>query len=174
MSLSRRAAVLGAAASLLGGGSVWARDRRRVLKLVHSITKERLEAAYFVDGRYDGDAMLRIAALLRDRTNKRTHRIDTRLVDLMYALQRKLGGGPLVVTSGYRHLITNTRAHREDASFAKDSFHMSGRAVDIALGTGALERARDAAQALRRGGVGYYPDANYLHLDTGPVRAWSG
>jgi uncharacterized protein YcbK (DUF882 family) len=31
---------------------------------------------------------------------------------------------------------------------------------------------RRAALALRGGGVGYYPYANFVHVDTGPVRHW--
>ena len=31
---------------------------------------------------------------------------------------------------------------------------------------------RDAGLALGRGGVGYYPESDFVHLDTGPVRRW--
>ena len=31
---------------------------------------------------------------------------------------------------------------------------------------------RDAALALKAGGVGYYPKSNFVHVDTGAVRAW--
>ncbi|HXY41414.1 MAG TPA: DUF882 domain-containing protein [Vicinamibacteria bacterium] len=33
-------------------------------------------------------------------------------------------------------------------------------------------RIRQAALALRRGGVGYYPQRDFIHVDTGPLRAW--
>lgn len=32
---------------------------------------------------------------------------------------------------------------------------------------------RDAALELRRGGVGYYPGSDFVHVDTGRVRSWS-
>ena len=35
-----------------------------------------------------------------------------------------------------------------------------------------LATAWRAAMALRSGGVGYYPEANFIHVDTGPVRYW--
>jgi uncharacterized protein YcbK (DUF882 family) len=39
--------------------------------------------------------------------------------------------------------------------------------------TGADTRnLRRAAIAMRRGGVGYYPAADFVHLDTGRVRTW--
>jgi uncharacterized protein YcbK (DUF882 family) len=28
------------------------------------------------------------------------------------------------------------------------------------------------AQRLRRGGVGYYPDSDFVHVDTGKIRSW--
>jgi uncharacterized protein YcbK (DUF882 family) len=31
---------------------------------------------------------------------------------------------------------------------------------------------RRAALALRRGGVGYYPNSDFIHVDTGRVRQW--
>ena len=35
-----------------------------------------------------------------------------------------------------------------------------------------LPELRDAALSLRAGGVGYYPDSQFVHLDTGRVRSW--
>jgi uncharacterized protein YcbK (DUF882 family) len=49
---------------------------------------------------------------------------------------------------------------------------MQGRAVDIALqGVSTLD-FRDAALALKRGGVGTYSKSGFVHLDTGRVRRW--
>jgi uncharacterized protein YcbK (DUF882 family) len=31
---------------------------------------------------------------------------------------------------------------------------------------------RDAAIAHAAGGVGYYPESNFVHIDTGAVRSW--
>jgi ribosome-dependent ATPase len=33
-------------------------------------------------------------------------------------------------------------------------------------------QAMQLAFNLRQGGIGYYPNAHFLHLDTGPVRSW--
>ena len=33
--------------------------------------------------------------------------------------------------------------------------------------------AHQAALDLRRGGVGYYPTSDFVHVDVGPVRHWS-
>jgi uncharacterized protein YcbK (DUF882 family) len=55
---------------------------------------------------------------------------------------------------------------------AKRSLHMDGKAMDIRLVGVDTVRLRDAALALGIGGVGYYPDSDFVHIDTGPVRSW--
>jgi uncharacterized protein YcbK (DUF882 family) len=35
-----------------------------------------------------------------------------------------------------------------------------------------LADLRDAALSLRAGGVGYYPQSQFVHLDTGRLRNW--
>jgi uncharacterized protein YcbK (DUF882 family) len=35
-----------------------------------------------------------------------------------------------------------------------------------------LEQVHEAALALKMGGVGYYPDADFVHIDVGRVRRW--
>jgi uncharacterized protein YcbK (DUF882 family) len=55
---------------------------------------------------------------------------------------------------------------------AAGSLHMQGRAIDIRLEDVPLGRLRTAALALERGGVGYYPASNFVHVDTGRVRWW--
>jgi len=37
-----------------------------------------------------------------------------------------------------------------------------------------IERLRDLALAWAAGGVGYYPVSDFVHLDVGQVRSWSG
>ena len=49
---------------------------------------------------------------------------------------------------------------------------MQGQAIDIRLGDVRTAVLRDAALELRRGGVGYYASSDFVHVDTGRVRAW--
>ena len=49
---------------------------------------------------------------------------------------------------------------------------MQGQAIDIRVGDVPLASLRQAALALRQGGVGYYPASNFVHVDTGRVRTW--
>jgi uncharacterized protein YcbK (DUF882 family) len=55
---------------------------------------------------------------------------------------------------------------------ASRSLHLEGRAIDIRLPDVALKKLRDAAIGLKRGGVGYYPGSNFVHVDTGRFRTW--
>ena len=55
---------------------------------------------------------------------------------------------------------------------AKRSLHMDGKAIDVRLPGVALADLRDAAIALKAGGVGFYPREDFVHIDTGRVRSW--
>ena len=52
------------------------------------------------------------------------------------------------------------------------SQHLLGKAIDVRLEDVPLQRLRDDALSMRRGGVGYYPRSDFVHLDTGRVRRW--
>jgi uncharacterized protein YcbK (DUF882 family) len=45
-------------------------------------------------------------------------------------------------------------------------------AVDLRVPGRPLAAVRDAAKALGAGGVGFYPDSNFVHVDVGRVRYW--
>ena len=51
---------------------------------------------------------------------------------------------------------------------------MLGRAIDVRLTGYPSAKLRDLALAMKRGGVGYYPSSDFVHLDTGRVRSWAG
>jgi len=58
------------------------------------------------------------------------------------------------------------------AGAARNSLHMYGKAVDIRLPGFSTRWVRDSALSLRRGGVGFYPKSNFVHVDTASVRRW--
>jgi uncharacterized protein YcbK (DUF882 family) len=55
---------------------------------------------------------------------------------------------------------------------AAGSLHMTGRAIDIRLADVPLTKLRQAALAVRDGGVEYYQASDFVHVDTGRVRTW--
>jgi uncharacterized protein YcbK (DUF882 family) len=64
--------------------------------------------------------------------------------------------------------------HALDSEVATHSLHMKGQAADITLPGRPLRRLYEAALAMQLGGVGYYPDDNFIHVDVGRVRRWQG
>src|SRR5262249_10926999 len=79
---------------------------------------------------------------------------------------------PFSVVSAYRSPQTNAAMRQEGHRVAAHSFHMQGRAIDIYLPDRDLRLLHNAAADLRWGGVGYYPHAGFVHVDTGPIRYW--
>jgi uncharacterized protein YcbK (DUF882 family) len=145
----------------------------RTLSFAHLHTGEKLSLEYYSGGHYLQGALAALNHLLRDFRSGEVASIDPALLDLLHELARMTGSRqPFQIISAYRCVATNEALHRRSAGVASGSLHTSGRAIDIRLGDVAIERLRDAALALRRGGVGYYAASNFVHVDTGRVRAW--
>ena len=80
--------------------------------------------------------------------------------------------GPIHVISGYRSAKTNAMLAAQSGSVAKNSYHLHGMAIDLRLPGRSLRDVQRAGLDLARGGVGFYPKSEFVHLDTGPVRRW--
>ncbi len=146
----------------------------RALAFQNPHTGDKLSLTYFEKGRYLNDALEEINFLLRDYRTGDIHAIDPGLLDQLHDLKQMLGlSQPFDVICGYRSPLTNARLHAEQAGVANNSFHIHGRAVDIRIERFDLRRIHNAALAMHRGGVGYYPHSNFIHLDTGSFRTWT-
>lgn len=148
----------------------------RALALVNPNTGENLRLTYFDRGRYVRPALWEINHLLRDYRTGDVHAIDVPLLDQLHDLQVLLGIGnrPFHVISGYRSPSTNGWLHHESAGVSSHSLHMQGRAVDVRIEGLDTRHLRNAAMAMGRGGVGYYRDSDFVHIDTGKFRNWQG
>ncbi len=146
----------------------------RVLSFFNTHTSERLSLPYFADGAYLGGALSRLETFLRDYRTGQQHPIDPKLFDLLHELRQATSGkGPFQVISGYRSPATNAMLRETGGGgVASHSMHLQGRAIDIRVSDVKTTVLRDAARELRRGGVGYYRDSDFVHVDTGRVRAW--
>ena len=145
----------------------------RILSMHNLHTGEKLTRAYWADGGYLAEPMAEFDQLLRDHRSNQSHPMDPQLLDLLYKLQRKVGGKKqFEIISGYRSPHTNAKLRGRSKGVAKKSLHMQGKAMDIRLPGQDLAGLRKAALSLKAGGVGYYPKSNFLHLDTGRVRFW--
>ena len=146
----------------------------RMLSFVHTHTAEKMEIAYAVNGQYQADALAKLNHLLRDFRTGEKKPIDPKLFDLLHELTQALGhDAPFHIISGYRSPHTNTMLRlRGGGGVATKSLHMVGKAMDIRVPDVKLKTLREAAADLKRGGVGYYPSSNFVHVDTGRVRYW--
>lgn len=136
-------------------------------------TGERLATEYFAGGKYLPGALHDVNHVLRDWRTNDVHPIDPDLLDLLTDLHQASGSRlPFEVICGYRSPATNKMLSDRSKNVSPKSLHLQGKAIDIRLSDVALERLRDTALRLKRGGVGYYPGSNFVHVDTGRVRAW--
>jgi len=148
-----------------------ATERRLAFRNLH--TEEQLETVYWRDGDYDATALDAINHILRDHRTGEIKDIDPNLLDSLDRLQDELGTRePFQIISGYRSPKTNARLAGSSDGVAKRSLHVEGKAIDVRLASCDIATLRDAALALRAGGVGYYPKSDFVHLDIGRVRAW--
>lgn len=168
---------LGAAAAAAAGapatGALAALGGGRELTLRNLHTGESLTAAYWEAGRYVPDALAALNKVLRDHRTGEVHAMDPQLMDLLTSLAGKLETRPqFQVISGYRSPASNAKLHNKSSGVATKSLHMQGKAMDIRISGVQLSNVRAAALRLGRGGVGYYPASDFVHVDTGRVRQW--
>ncbi len=120
-------------------------------------------------------ALERVEGLLRDYRTGERHPIDPQLLDILYDVAQRARVEPeFSVISGYRSPQTNAMLHERSSGVASHSLHMEGRAIDVRLTR--MDCADLAATALdmQCGGVGYYRQSDFVHLDTGRFRTWRG
>lgn len=150
------------------------KEQARSLAFYNTHTGENLRLVYWAPKEgYLRQALREVNWALRDHHTDKAIAIDPTLLDLMHAMQLKLGTRkPFHVISAYRSPETNAMLRRRSRRVAKNSYHMEGKAVDLRLPGFEIGDLRRAALALETGGVGYYPRSGYVHVDTGPVRSW--
>jgi uncharacterized protein YcbK (DUF882 family) len=178
LSLTSRRGFLGVVASAAAGlclpKRVFAQPLTpRVLRFDHLHTGEKLAIEYWKGGTYEPDSLDAINHLMRDFQTGDVHPIDPPLLDLLHGLAEVTGTSrPFEIISAYRSPATNAALHAHSPGVASSSLHLQGKAIDIRLGDVPLKHLHRAALESRRGGVGYYPESNFIHVDTGRVRTW--
>jgi uncharacterized protein YcbK (DUF882 family) len=145
----------------------------RVLRLYNTHTGESLKSVFWAEGKFIPDALQDINKLLRDHRNDKISQMDPQLLVLLDQVSAKFGDGHVLhVISGYRSPESNAKLRAASGGVAKHSMHMDGKAIDVRLPGGDLAKLHKAALAARGGGVGYYPDSQFVHMDTGRLRSW--
>lgn len=149
-------------------------DVRR-LKMYSGRTGESIDMVYWVDGKYLRPALKEINYFMRDWRQDKAIKMDTRTIDIMAAAHNLMDiDEPYLLLSGYRTPQTNNLLRSRSRGVAKKSLHMTGQAADLRLKSRSVNQMAKAAKACAAGGVGRYSRSNFVHMDCGPVRSWSG
>lgn len=179
----RRFLAIGAGAFVTAAGmtsrSVFAQSAiitpERTLSFYNLHTGENLKTAYWAEGEYIPEALSDINHLLRDFRNDEIKPINLGLLNLLHDITQHLGTSkPIQLISGYRSSSTNAKLHDRSSGVAKHSLHMDGMAADIRIPGHDLSELHKVAAAMQGGGVGYYPKSDFVHVDVGRVRYWTG
>lgn len=145
----------------------------RKLSLLNLHTGESINATYWAEGQYQISELQAINKVLRDFRTGDVHKMDNDLIDLLNIIHHKVDANqPFHVISGYRSPKTNAALNKNSSGVAKKSLHMQGKAIDIRLPGHKLSDLRKVALNLQAGGVGFYPESDFIHVDTGSVRHW--
>lgn len=149
------------------------KEAPRQLSLYNLHTEEKLKAVYWADGEYQADGLAEINYVLRDHRSGEHTDMDPQLLNLMFLLHEKAQSKQAFhIISGYRSPASNEMLRKSSTGVAQKSLHTLGMAVDLRLPDTKLEDLRDMAINLQGGGVGFYPESNFIHIDTGRVRQW--
>lgn len=150
-------------------------EAARSLTLKNLHTGEVFEEVYRRGGEYVPGTLERLEAFLRDYRTGEQHPIDPQLLDTLYEVAQRARVAPqFSVISGYRSPRTNAMLHERSNGVASHSLHMEGRAIDVRLARVDCADLAAVAMDMQRGGVGYYRQSDFVHLDTGRFRTWRG
>jgi uncharacterized protein YcbK (DUF882 family) len=145
----------------------------RTLKFYHTHTGQSIEASYYRDGGYNPEALQELKVFLADWRDAEQKEIDPGLLDILWQIQQQTNNsGTYEVISAYRSPQTNEMLRATSSGVAKTSQHVDGNAIDVRLRGLDTATLRDTARGLKLGGVGYYAESDFVHIDTGRPRYW--
>lgn len=148
--------------------------QEHALRLYNTHTGERMEIIYRRGDQYVAEALSKLDYFLRDHRTGDVRHFDPRLYDILSDLTASVGepGGEIDIVCGYRTSSTNETLRAHTTGVAKNSLHIQAEAIDFRMPGVDTLKLRKAALALHRGGVGYYPHSDFIHVDVGRVRQW--
>jgi uncharacterized protein YcbK (DUF882 family) len=144
------------------------------LVLFNTHTNERLDIVFRRGDEYVPAALAKLDYFLRDHNTNEALEFDPHEYDLLYDLTSAVGkpGGEIDIVCGYRTPSTNAALRERTNGVAVHSLHIQAKAIDLRMPGVKTLALRRAALALKRGGVGYYPHSDFIHVDTGRVTQW--
>lgn len=152
-----------------------AMKKDRLLMMTNPHTGEKIRTIYWTPNEgYIRESLASVSHFMRDFRQNQVKAVDPALLDIVHAISLNIGGSrKFEVMSGYRSPKTNRMLARRSKNVAKKSYHMRAKAMDFQVKNISSRDLRRIALALKAGGVGYYPGARYIHVDSGSVRTWT-
>ena len=168
---SKRLLVLTALLSVAVMGGMIKPTKVRAADARH--TRRSISVVYYQNGEYVESALDEINRFLMDFRTGEVTEINPELLDLLHDVRNELGSAQVYeVISAYRSPKTNEMLRTTSSGVAKKSHHVKGNAIDVRLRGVRTKTLREIALRMERGGVGYYPNSDFVHMDMGPVRQW--
>lgn len=115
-----------------------------------------------------------IDTFLRDHFTNMETKMDPKLIGIAVSAAKQFKSDFVTVVSGFRHPKFNLMLRKKGHQVARDSQHTHGNAIDFAIPTCSTQQLEKWAKAQKIGGVGVYLESGFVHMDTGPIRTWSG
>jgi len=172
-SFLKKSAIITGAAMMSQSEILASAGEKKTLKLYNVHLNKTFYAPFFEKNYYKLSGLFEVNKAFVDYRAKEMTRIDVKLVNLMYEIKQHIGyDKQFNIVSGYRSPATNAALRKSHEGVAKNSYHIKGKAVDIYVPNVSLKKLKDIAVGLGKGGVGYYPSSNFVHVDVGPVRTW--
>ena len=111
---------------------------------------------------------------LRDHYTNKSIKMDPQLVPIVVKAAHDFHSDVVDVISAFRHPKFNLILRKKGHQVARDSQHTHGNAIDFAIPNVTTQQLHAWAKAQKLGGVGLYLQSGFVHMDTGPIRFWSG
>jgi hypothetical protein len=115
-----------------------------------------------------------IDAFLRDHFTGRETDMAPALIPAVLSAAAHFKSNVIQVVSGFRSAKYNLYLHKKGHDVAVDSQHVLGHAIDFRVPGIDTWTLRQFVWSLHLGGVGYYPESEFVHCDVGRIRFWQG
>jgi len=127
------------------------------------------------DGNPTEEGLKALGRMMRSGPDDLIHPPDPKLARLLFKVAEHFGREREIrVISGYRSPAYNKLRSRQSKQVGKKSAHMEGKAIDIRIKGVPITTLRKYLKKLKAGGVGFYADSRFVHMDVRPYRYWEG
>lgn len=147
------------------------------INLYNIHTKEKISIFYQNEKLYPNQEK-KISKFLRDWRKNESVLHETKLFNNLYKILKKTNNlnKKIDVICGYRNSKTNKQLQKrsKNKEVAEKSHHTLGKAIDFSIRKTNMKKVFNQIKRMKLGGVGYYTKNNFIHIDTGRVRFWTG